>query len=278
LLINQSAISRQIQILEEEYEVNLFERHARGVRLTPAGELLFCTVREMSFAADRARSEIDALQDLKRGHIKIHSVESMISQVVPNALEKFHKQFPGVNFEVILSSSDAILAAVRQGEADLGVTFASPATPGVRTVYRTACQFRAIMRPDHPLASQRDLSVADLVAWSVGVSPRPTGSRQLFDEACRSRSVEISPKLETNSVELLHRFAFIKNSVVVTSVEVLSPSLRTGRLVAIPLNEVEFHGVNYEILTMVGRKPTVAAERFLLFLGHEFGFRDASGF
>lgn len=269
LLINQSAISRQIQSLEEEYEVSLFERHARGVSLTPAGELLYSTVREMGFAADRARSEINALQGLKRGHIKIHTIESMLYQVVPNAMEKFQDQFPGVSFEIILSRSDAVVAAVRQGETDLGLTFASPATPGVRTVYRLASRFSAIMRPDHPLASQRSLSVGHLVTWPVGVASRPTGTRQIFDEACRSRGVEIAPKLETNSVELLHRFAFMEHAVAVTSGELFSSSLKAGHLVARPLIEAELNGVHYEVLTMVGRKPTVAAEKFLLFLGRE---------
>jgi DNA-binding transcriptional LysR family regulator len=269
LLINQSAISRQVLSLEEEYDVALFERHARGVRLTPAGELLYATVREMGFTAERARSEIDALQGLKRGHIKLHTIESLLFHVVPSVIEKFHHQFPGVSFEVILSGSDAVVTAVRNGETDLGITFASPATPGIKTLYRLPSKLSAIMRPDHPLGQTRNLSVAHLATWPVGVATRPTGTRQLFDNACRSRGVEIVPRLESNSVEMLHRFSGMQDAVVVTSDIVFMNSIKAGLLVARPLVEVELSSGSFEVITMAGKRPTVAAERFLLYLGRE---------
>jgi DNA-binding transcriptional LysR family regulator len=267
LLINQSAVSRQMQSLEEEYDVALLERYARGVRLTPAGEVLYSAIREMGFSADRTRSEIDALQGLKRGHIRIHTIESMLHQVVPSVIEKFHEQFPGVNFEVVLAGSDAVVAAVRNGETDFGLTLGSHAILGVKTVYRIDCKLSAIMRPDHKLASMRNLSVANLVTWPLGVATRPTGTRQLFDDACSARGVDIKPKLETNSVELLHRFAFMEDAVVVTSDMMFVSSIKEGKLVARPLIEAELNSGHFEVLTMMGRKPTVAAERFLILLG-----------
>lgn len=269
LLINQSAISRQIQSLEQEYDVVLFERHARGARLTAAGELLFSAAREIGFAADRAHSEIHALHGLKRGHIKIHTIETMLHHVIPSVMGKFHEQFPGVTFEIILSSSDAVVSAVRNGETDFGLTFGAPATPGVKTMFRMGSKLVAIMRPDHPLAATRNLSVANLVTWPIGVATRPTGTRQLFDSACNARSVDIIPKLETNSVELLRSFALFQDAVSVTSDLAFPEALRSEKLISRPLAEGELNGAHVEVLTMAGRKPTVAAERFLLFLGRE---------
>lgn len=270
LLINQSAISRQIQSLEHEYEVTLLERHARGIRLTPAGELLFNTVREMEFVAERTKSEIDALQGLKRGHITIHTIESMIQHLLPSVIKKFHEQFPGVNFQVILAGSDEVVTSVRNGETDIGLTLGTHAFPGVQTICRMDCKLSAIMRPDHPLASTRNLSVSNLVTWPVGVATRPTGTRFLFDDACLHRGVNIIPKLETNSVELLHQFAFIEDAVVVTSDKVLSASIEAGKLVARQLSDPELNSSRFEVLTMTGRKPTAAAERFLMFLRRAF--------
>ncbi|MDC9824227.1 LysR family transcriptional regulator [Devosia sp. ZB163] len=269
LLINQSAISRQIQSLEEEYETPLFERHARGVRLTPAGELVFGAIREIGFTSDRARSEINALQGLKRGHIKMHVIESMIQHVIPSVIEKFHDQFPGVNFEVIMTGSDAVVTAVRNGECDFGITLCNHSHPGVTAMFSIDCRLTAIMRPDHPLASQRNLSVGNLVTWPVGVATRPTGTRQFFDDACRTRGVDIIPKIETNSVELLHQFALMEEAVVVTSDLMFAASIRSGKLLKRPLAETELNNGRFEVLVMTGRKPTVAAERFLMMLGRE---------
>lgn len=270
LRINQSAVSRQIQALEEEYDVTLLERHARGIRLTAAGEVLFANVREMGFAADRVRSEIDALQGLKHGHVRVHTIEALVTGLVPHAIRKFQEQFPGVNFEVMVVSSDLVVAAVKQGDTDLGLCFTTPLMPGVTRAHRMPGKLLAIMRPDHPLAKMRELSVSNLTTWPVGVTSRMTSSRELFDRACESRGVEVQPKLETNSVELLHQFAFTRDAIAVTSPYALMDDIENKLLVARPFREPELNAGNFEILTMLGRKPSVAAERFLLLLGREF--------
>ena len=270
LRINQSAISRQIQSLEQEYDTTLFERHARGTKLTQSGELLFTSVRDIGFAAERTRSEINALQGLKRGHIRIHTIELMLHSIIPSVMEKFRDRFPGVDFEIVLASSDVVASAVRNGESDFGMTFATPAAPGVSTVFRMPSRLAAFMRPDHKLAGGGTLAVGNLTTWPIGVANRPTGTRQLFDNACRARGVEITPKLETNSVQLLHHFAMMEDAVAVTCDLAFLSSVRGGQLVSRLLDDADLTTGHVELLAMTGRKPTVAAEKFLLFLGREF--------
>lgn len=270
LRIHQSAVSRQIQALEDEYGAALLERHARGIRLTTAGEVLFANVREVGFAVDRARSEIDALQGLKRGHVRVHTIEALVTHLVPQTIRRFQEQYPGVDFEVMVVSSDLVIEAVKQGVTDLGLSFTTPLMPGVARAHRLVGKLRAIMRPDHPLVNMRELSVRNLATWPIGLTSRMTSSRVLFDRACERIGIELQPKLETNSVALLHQYAFTQDAIAVTSPYALIDDIKSKRLVARPFIEPELSAGNFEILTMVGRKPSVAAERFLLFLGREF--------
>src|SRR6478609_1260012 len=76
LHLSQSAISRQILILEEDIGASLFERRARGVTLTSAGEIFVRYARDAMSEADRARSEISALQGLQRGTVRVAAAEA----------------------------------------------------------------------------------------------------------------------------------------------------------------------------------------------------------
>src|SRR6202048_2472257 len=111
LHIAQSAVSRQLQSLEQELDVQLIERRARGIVPTPAGELLYRYCRDASFHVERLRSEIDALQGLRRGNVRIATVESLMTGLLPDAIDKFRAQHPGITFEVMMSGSDGGAAA-----------------------------------------------------------------------------------------------------------------------------------------------------------------------
>jgi len=123
LHVAQSAVSRQLQSLEQELDVQLLERRARGILPTPAGELLYRYFRDASFQIERMHSELDALQGLRRGNVRIATVESLIAGLLPDAIDKFRSRHPGVTFNVMISGSDGVAQAVRSGEAEMGFGF-----------------------------------------------------------------------------------------------------------------------------------------------------------
>jgi len=115
LHVAQSALSRQIQKLEQDFGVPLFQRHARGVELTSAGEIFLRHARSSLRQTERVRSELDALKGLRRGTINIQSIESLVPGVLPQAIMRFRARYPGITFEVTVDRTDRIIAAVREG-------------------------------------------------------------------------------------------------------------------------------------------------------------------
>jgi len=220
------------------------------------------------------RSEIDALQGLRRGHIRIYTVESLVHNLVPQALARFHAMHPGIRFEVVMASSDAITAAVYSGQSDIGIAYCPQRTDELKVVFRWQEKIAAIMRADHPLAKLRQISVRDLTMWPLGIAPPHVGARQLFDAACRSRDVTISPILETNSVELLHRFASVNDGIAITSRLMLLDNGHSKKLVSRPIKEEALDNAYFEVLTLARRKLPVPAERFLTMLKREL---DSAG-
>ncbi len=262
--VAQSAISRQIKTLEHDMGAPLLERRPRGVALTAAGELVFSYAREAAFKIDRLSTEIDALKGLRRGRVRIHAVEAMVQHLLPHAIDAFLAEFPGINFEVEISSSDRIQAALRNGRTEIGIGFCCEPAKDIRRVFEAKEALFAMVAPDHPLASRRKISVRELEAWPTAVPPPLTGSRNLINSVCSKASVELRPALETNSTELLHRYALVGHGVAVLSRLSCLDSLRSGRLVALRFREQEMARGTIEVLTLAGRLLPLPAERFLV--------------
>ncbi len=271
--VAQSAISRQIQALEAEFGVALFDRHPRGVALTAAGEIVLRFVRNEVHRFDRVKSEIDALLGLRRGHVDIASVETLVPQVLPRAIDRFRLKHPGVNFNVEIAGTDQVVACVREARVDVGLGFGIQPANDLSIVFSRRIPLYAAMAADHPLADAESVSVRDLADWPVALPPQWTGSRQAFDLSCREAGVAPTLAMETNSVELMHRFALLGHGITVLAELVIKESVRSGQLKAIPFSDPSMNAGTVDAVTFAMRVLPLAAEEFLRYLHDELDAR-----
>jgi DNA-binding transcriptional LysR family regulator len=270
LNIAQSAISRRLQALEYQIGTPLFERKPHGVELTQEGELLYAYCLNSTFAIERLYSELDELRGLKRGKVRLASMESAVPSVVCTAIDRFSKTHPGIEFFVDILSSDKVLDAVREGDVDLGLTFGGEFTDDIQVDYNAREPLLVAMRPDHPLAKHARISVADLATVPVALARPRSSSRVIFDKGCASAGIFIKPALETNSVEMMHRFALLGTGVTLMLRHAAVASFRDGDLVAIPVEGDQFAG-DVSIISLKNRQLPLAAERFLVTIRDELG-------
>jgi DNA-binding transcriptional LysR family regulator len=263
LHVAQSAVSRQLQSLEQELDVQLIERRARGILPTPAGELLYRYWRDASFHVERLRSEIDALQGLRRGNVRIATVESLTTGLLPDAIDKFRAHHPGVTFEVMMSGSDGVAQAVRSGEAEMGFGLDLGSSPEFNVVYRVREPILAVMSPKHALATARTLSLSRLAGWPIALSLRRNGIRQLVEAAATAAGITIEPALETNSVELQHRFARTGQGIAFLPRLPCVQSIKSGLLAAVQISDPVLNSGTFDIITLAARKLPLAAEEFI---------------
>jgi LysR family nitrogen assimilation transcriptional regulator len=131
LRIAQSALSRQVQALEEACRGSLLERGARGVVLTEAGALLLTRARFLLAEAASTISEISELNSEPTGMVRLAAPPSFGDILFPPLASHVVTRLPGVQLELREELNDTALAALRQGGLDLAVVSAPDPDPHI---------------------------------------------------------------------------------------------------------------------------------------------------
>ncbi len=267
LNVAQSALSRQILKLEQDFGVALFERHPRGVALTAAGEVYLRYAREQIAQSEHMRAELHALSGVHRGTVRIAAIESLAQSLLPGLIAGFREQHPGVGFDVKMDGSERIIEAVREIDTDIGMTYYSQPASDLEVRVSAREPLVAIVAAGHALATQQRVSLRDVAGFPTALTTSGSRSRNLIDTACWKAGVALSPVLETNSVELLT--GLVERSDTVTFLLRLSAAhgIRNRTLAAVPVRSEILNMGTIEVLTRTSRKLLPVSEAFLGFLG-----------
>lgn len=121
LRYTQSAVSRQIAALEDDVAAALFDREARGVRLTEEGRVLLAHAEVVLDRLAAARRELSAVRDADGGRLRIGAFATAEAVLVPRAMVAFGRDFPRVELSLSDGLTAAHVARLRAGELDVAV-------------------------------------------------------------------------------------------------------------------------------------------------------------
>jgi len=213
----QSALSHQIQRLETELDMRLFERTSRSVRTTPAGELLLVYARRILVTVGEARVELDALAGLERGQLAVGATQTAGRVLDVIALfGNFHLQHSGIKLASISGPASELAEAVRTGSLDLAFVTGSAGAPGGGTsADGLECQLLvereplvAVVGSEHRLAQRKRVSLTELAQSGRFVEFRAgTGLRAAVDGAFDAIGVQRPVILELGRISDMVRFA-----------------------------------------------------------------------
>lgn len=127
--LTQSAVSAAIAALENQYEVKLFDRVGRSIRVSEAGELFAGEARAVLDRTQAAERMLRELGGLTIGHLEIAASQTIANYWLPKRLATFHEQFPGVLLNMTISNTRDVESAVATGAADIGFVEGTTRTP-----------------------------------------------------------------------------------------------------------------------------------------------------
>lgn len=263
LNVAPSALSRQIQNLEYELGMPLFERQPRGMKLTAAGEIYARYAQTVILEEDRVRSELEELRGLRRGVVRLATVEGVVADMLTTVVTKFRDKYPGIRFHLLTTGTDDVVASVRDGTADIGISFHAQPDAAVRFVRRIRDPLAALLHPDHVLARRRQVTLTEILSFPVAVPEAGFGIRRLIDEQCRRLGQSMTAALETNSIEALRGFARSGAGITMLPGMSYQREIRQGEIVAIPISDRALNQCSMDISVLAGRHLPTTISQFL---------------
>ena len=205
LHVAPSAVNRRIQDIEDELGTPIFERLPRGMRLTAAGELFVRYIRGRSADLERVRSEIEELQGMRRGKVRVVASQALAPRFLPEVIRDFRATHPLVAFDVRIGDHVQAAAALRSFETDLALVFNLAPEADIERAAVVEQKLMAIMHTGHPLANNGTgaLRLRDCADYPVVLPNRDTGGRQLLERFLARSSTRLNAMVESNSFEFL---------------------------------------------------------------------------
>ncbi len=150
LNLSQSAVSRQISALEENLQVPLFHRHARGLILTEQGESLNRTVREVFAKLAMTEALLTESKEKPAGRIKVTTTVGFGSSWLAPRLQQFLLAYPDVTMTLLLDDTDLDLA---MREADVAIRMHAPKQPDLVARRLMQIQWLVVASPEYLAAN-----------------------------------------------------------------------------------------------------------------------------
>jgi DNA-binding transcriptional LysR family regulator len=161
LSYSQSGISRMINDLEKEWKVSLLERGRSGVKLTSDGLKLLPYAKNVCLEYERLESQIDELNGLQSGLIRIGTFSSAATHWLPNIIKRFQKDYPNIDYELLLGDYTEIEEWILSGRVDCGF-LSLPANKELETIFIEQDKLLAVVPKKHRLAKLRRVPVKEL--------------------------------------------------------------------------------------------------------------------
>lgn len=232
----QSSVTTQIQNLESDFGVILFERWGRKIRLTHAGEVLLRYSEQMLALMEEAKANLSEQAQLA-GTLSIGTVESLAAFYLPPFLQKFRMEQP--RMRVLLQPG--ICHELRQGVKDGTYDFAFVLDwlqdhPELATINLGEEKLVVIAAPDHPLASKEKVEASDFSGENWIFTEAGCSYRSIMEAVLRDACATIVSSFEFGSLEAIKQCVAYNLGIALIPEIAVAEEVKNGRLAILPFS------------------------------------------
>lgn len=232
-----SAVSKRIGELEALAGTPLLVRQPRGVMLTPAGQSLLHHARQMLQLVQRMDEELHEYAGGMRGHVRLHAVASALTQCLPGELEAFLARYPDVQVSLEEHTGKAIVRAVADGSADVGIVASQVSSSGLSTRPYRSDRLMLGVPEGHPLAGRGSVSFEEALSYPF-VGPHADSSLAvLMAQGAQACGRTLQQRIQVSSFDAMCRLVQTRLGITLLPSGVLAPHVAAGRIRGVELDE-----------------------------------------
>lgn len=267
LFLSQPTVSLQIQALERELEIVLFERKGPSIRLTPEGATLYEIALPLVEGIDNLHQSFSArFGRLETGELNIAAGESTILYILPEPLKRFAETYPGIRLKLHNVTGRDGLAMLRANEVDLAVGSMLEVPADIDYHPFVTYDPTLITALDHPLAKRDRVRLEDISPYGLILPPRHLSTWHIVDLGFRQHGLEYQVALEAGGWEVIKKYVELGMGISIVTDVCLTGNEPLGR---IPLSEF-FPRRSYGTVVRRGKFLSPQARRFIEMMDPEF--------
>ena len=273
LFLSQPSVTLQVQALEREMEITVFERRGPKISLTPEGEVLYRLASPLVEAIDGLQDSFHAhMGNLQKGELNIAAGESTILYVLPDTTKQFADEYPGIALKLHNVTGRDGLSMIRADQVDFAVGSMLEVPDDIRYEPIVTYYPALITAADHPLAKKEQVTLQDISEYGLILPPRHLSTWRIVELIFQQHDLKFKVALEAGGWEVIKKYVELGLGISIVTDVCLTD---TDRLAVKPLGKY-FPTRSYGIVSRRGKFLSPAAVRYIDMLREYYADKDPS--
>lgn len=211
--LTQPSLSKVVKKLEEELQVELFDRSTRHLWLTDAGKVVYQQGQKSLESLAELKVLLNELRNVKTGKIKIGIPPLVGTLVFPDMALKFHAKYPKVWLQLIELGAKRIVNLVEENKVDLGISVLPVDEEKLNVYPLISDEFVVFIYDDHPLSNKENLAISELKHENFILFSNDFTLHDSVINACKENGFEPNVSYETSQWDLITELVAAKMGI-----------------------------------------------------------------
>jgi len=262
LFLSQPAVSRQIQQLERELGVTLFDRLGKSLHLTEGGETLAAEAERVLGGLDRMVEAVRSHASPGAGRLRIGAGTTPGLYMLPPLLGEFRRRYPSVEIHYSIAQSAHVAQQVLRNEIDIGFVGGALNERELLSEPIADDEIVCFSGSKHPATGRKRIDFRSLSRETWLIRPKGSATRTLFDAWLATKRCTLQRTVEIDSPEGIRVLVEAGVGVSYMSVHALRDSIRQRRLAILSVKDLNLRRSIYAV-RHIDKRPTPSMHAFL---------------
>lgn len=267
--LTQSAVSQQMQQLEEGLGVQLLDRTRRPLVLTEAGEFYLSRVQPLLRSYRRIEQEVRSLGGKVAGQLNVGAIYSIGSTYMPAAKQEFRLRYPEISVRFEYSSSEGVAEMVEDGTVDLGFVSYARSTGRLRAIPWQQEPMRLICAPDHPFAKLPEIEISQLDGCELVGFDSSLKVRRAVDAFLSRNGIAVDVTMEFDNIDSMIRAVEANSGISILPEATVRKETADGSLRVVACKQMKLSRPLGIIVKRAGKLTRAADEFASMLLGRD---------